>query len=376
MKRRILHVVSSMSRGGIESWLIHVLRAVDRESYQMDFLVQTDQPQAYDEEIRDLGGQIIPCLDHRKPWRFARSFAKALSANGPYDIVHSHTYYYTGYVLWVAARQGVPVRIAHSHNDKRADEARRGWLWRSYCEMMRLMIRRNATAGVAASQEAAEALFGSSWRLDQRFRVMYCGIDLEPFYKPHGKAKTRRSVGLPADALVIGHVGRFSSQKNHRFIVEIASQMLKSEPRARLLLVGDGPLRGTVEAQVHALDIADRVVFAGLRDDVPQLMLGAMDVFLFPSHYEGLGLVLLEAQAAGLPCVLSDHLPREVDVVSQLVHRLPLDASPMVWAKAVARAASERTVSQHEAACVVAASSFNIDKSVDALLRVYDESRP
>ncbi len=156
MKRRILHVVPGLERGGIETWLMHLLRHLDRRQYQMDFLVISNNPGSRAEEFRALGSRIIPC---HTPWRFARDFAVALRRHGPYDIVHSHVHCLSGVVVGLAAWHGVPGRIVHSHNDQRAAEAGCSWRRRLYSQAMKHLIRRYATYRLAVSRPAAEDLF-------------------------------------------------------------------------------------------------------------------------------------------------------------------------------------------------------------------------
>ena len=237
---------------------------------------------------------------------------------------------------------------------------------------MKRWIDRHATVGLAASRIAGAALFGPRWSSDPRWRTLYCGIDLFPFHAPVDRPTVRAEFGLPADALVIGHVGRFHTQKNHSFLVDVAAAVFLREPRARLLLVGDGELRPDIERRIAASGFRERVVFAGLRGDVPRLMKGGMDVFLLPSLYEGLPLVLIEAQAAGLPCVLSDTVSDEADVASESIARLPLDAPVERWADAVLRAGDVSGGARRNALAAVEDSPFNIVNGVAQLERVYE----
>jgi glycosyltransferase involved in cell wall biosynthesis len=179
-------------------------------------------------------------------------------------------------------------------------------------------------------------------------------------------------LGIPPDAFVIGHVGRFDEQKNHLFLVEIAAEVAKREPKMRLLLVGDGLLRPKIEQKIAQLGLTDRTIFAGSRHDVPRLMLSAMDVFLFPSLYEGLGLVLIEAQAAGLPCIFSDVVPEEADLVKPLIRRFSLSEPASVWADAIlAERRAGAAITQEHSLAVVEKLPFNIEIGLKDLVRTY-----
>jgi glycosyltransferase involved in cell wall biosynthesis len=368
---RILHVVGGMERGGVEKWLMHVLRNIDRERYRMDFLVHTDENCAYDEEIRALGAKIIPCLGTRRPWIYARNFRRVMSEFGPYDVVHSHVHYYSGFVLRLAHKVGVPVRIVHSHSDTSKVDREADVLRRGYLALMVRWMRRHATAGLAASGQAATALFGPKFQADPRWRILYCGIDLSSFREEVDQRQVRLELSIPEEAFVIGHVGRFCQQKNHDFLVEIAGEVAKRKPETHLLLVGDGSLRRDIEQMVESRGLSGRVIFAGARVDVPRLMLGAMDCFLLPSFYEGLPLVGIEAQAAGLPIILSDVITDELVVTKGLVQAVNLQQPASVWANAVldgGRRGSNKT----NALAAVQKSLLSIDSSVAALQRVYD----
>ena len=186
--------------------------------------------------------------------------------------------------------------------------------------------------------------------------------------------KVRRALAIPPDALVVGHVGRFTAQKNHAFLVEIARELVRMESRSCFLLVGDGPLRAAIEAKVNGYSIEKHFLFAGLRSDVPALMKGAMDVFLFPSLYEGLGLALLEAQAAGLTSVVSDTVPGESDVIPSLVERLSLGNSASTWARALL-AGARRTERPHSCQLIAGLAGRSIESSVASLISTYRTQR-
>lgn len=373
---RILHIVGAMNRGGAETWLMHVLRHIDREQYQMDFLVHTPQPCAYDAEIRALGSQIIPCLHYSKPWIYAQNFKKVLRDYGPYDVIHSHVHHFSGYSLFLAWQAGVKTRIAHSHSDTSSLQRNASPLRQLYFLIMKQLLNRFTTLGLAASRHAAVALFGTNWENDPRWRILHCGIDLAPFHQAVGSQALRFELGIPADAFVLGHVGRFTREKNHTFLLDIAAEISKSEPKTYLLLVGDGPLRSDIVQKAQQIGLANRVVFTGLRSDVPQLMQGAMDAFVFPSLYEGLGLGLIEAQAAGLPSIVSDVVPDEATVCKDLVQQMSLNKPASAWGEALlVKRNTSRSIAQTESFTMVEQSSFNILQSVSLLKEVYD-ARP
>jgi glycosyltransferase involved in cell wall biosynthesis len=360
-----------MNRGGVETWLMHVLRHIDRARFQMDFLVHTTQPCAYDEEIRALGARILPCPTPSRPWRYARNFKAILAEHGPYDVVHSHVHHYSGYVLRLAHQAGVPVRIAHSHSDTTALHASANPLRRAYLSYMKRLIRLHAELGLAASEQAARALFGSGWRNDPRWNVFHCGIDLDPFKIMHDRKSVREELGIPEDAFVVGHVGRFIQVKNHDFLLQIARVLANRDARIHLLLVGDGPLRMAVEQAAAQLDLTERIVFTGVRDDVPRL-LTAMDVFVMPSLYEGLPLVGIEVQAAGLPYVVSDTVTAEIGIIPQLVSHVSLTLSPDPWADVIlATYQRALTVSKAAAWAIVKQSTFDIHCNTKRLEDIY-----
>lgn len=326
MPIRILHIVTYMGRGGLETMLMNYYRAIDRAKVQFDFLTHRDFRADYDDEIEALGGKIFR-LPNLNP--FSRSYLGALDRffreHPEYRIVHSHLDCMSAIPLKAAKKHGVPVRIAHSHSSRQD---------RGLKYPLKLLFKRSipgqATQLFACGKEAGKWMFGTD-----DFRVLNNAIDAERYrFDPVVRQEVRRELGIPADAPVVGHVGRFMAPKNHGFLLRIFAEL---PDHARLLLVGDGELLAENERLAEELGVRDRVIFAGLRSDVDR-MLQAMDVFVFPSLYEGLPLSVIEAQAAGLPCLISDKVPIECKK-TDLVTQIPLDASPAEWAEAVLSAA-------------------------------------
>jgi len=367
---RALHVVSRMDRGGVETWLMHVLRHIDRHEVALDFIVNVDRDAAYDEEIRALGGRILRCPHPLTP-SYARRFQCLLARNGPYDIVHSHLQSFSGYILRLAHKQGAPVRIAHSHTDTRG-APRRGTLWRKvYVRGMAKWLNRYATVKLAISNRSAACLYGSNWECDPRCRILYYGVDLSPFQHTVDRAAVRAEIGVPQEAVLIAHAGRFIDAKNHTFVVDVAREILSRYPHVYFVMLGEGPLRQETMQKVTNLGLEQRVLFTGVRADVGRILLAA-DGFLFPSLYEGLGLALVEAQAAGLPCLCSERIPEEATVIPELVQRLCLSAPAAAWADRIMAAVSRpRAFSTAEAIDRVERSRFNLQSSVNELKQIY-----
>src|SRR4051794_33484894 len=216
---RVLQVVSSMDRGGTETWLMHVLRNIDRGRFQFDFLVHTEKPCAYDDEVRHFGSKIYVCRPGNLV-QYRRRLTRLLRRHGPYDVVHSHMHHFSGIVLHAAKAAGVPQRIAHSHTDTSAIDSSRSLMRRIYTTLCGHLVHKCATTKLAASTRAAVSLYGEGWHADTATQILHCGIDLEAFRAPVDRPAIRREFQLLPDDFVIGHVGRFVTEKNHPFLLK------------------------------------------------------------------------------------------------------------------------------------------------------------
>lgn len=369
---RVLQFLGTMDYGGVESWLMEVLRHIDRAKFQIDFCFTRPEPGAFAPEIEALGSRMVPCrLEKSNLLHFTRGF-RSLLREGRYDIVHSHVHHFSGFILRLAQRMGVPGRVAHCHStsDGNPPSVPRLLYW----ALMKRWVRKHATLGLATSQAAAAALFGRDWQHDPRFRVLYCGIDLVPFRQKVSREEVRRELGIPFDAPVVGHVGHFVRVKNHAFLLRVAGEVAKVRSEVRFLLVGDGPLRAQMEKLAQQLGIRRNLVFAGARSDVPRLMLGAMDLLVMPSLWEGLGLVVVEAQAAGLRCVTSTAVPPDAVVVEGAVDSLSLSVDASGWAQHLLRALEGGPIDKLQAVRLVEQSPFNVQTSVSRLAALYEEA--
>lgn len=326
---RILHVVTYMGRGGLETMLMNYYRHMDRDKVQFDFLVHRDFAADYDAEILSLGGRIyrLPKLNPVSI-KYLQALDRFFEKHHEYRIVHSHLDCMAGIPLRFAKKHGIPVRIAHSHASSQTKD------WKYVIKVFyKRKIHQYATNLFACSEAAGRWMFGK-----KAFCILHNAIDTKCFTSNlEERNAVRNELAIPADALVIGHVGRFATPKNHSFLLRVFARLPQN---TRLLLVGDGELRNDTEKQAEQLGIRERVFFAGIRSDVNRL-LQAMDVFAFPSLYEGLGIAAIEAQAAGLPCLISDGVPIACKV-TDLVQQLPL--AEEMWEKEIVAA----TVRQKE----------------------------
>lgn len=374
--RRVLHVLHSLTRAGAETWLMHMYRSIDPAEFSFDFLVHQDASSGFDQEILERGSKRIRLTSPRYNLvAYGRELVAVMTDGRPYDIVHCHVENWSGVVLPFARRARVPVRIAHSHTDTASAQAQNGVARSAYLLGSRVSLRYSPTHRLACTLSSGDAVFGPGWHQVAGSRVLYYGIDLSPFAHSLDRNTLLAELRLPRDCILVGHIGRFQPQKNHPFLMQIAASIATREPRARFLFIGDGPLRPDIERRANSLGLADKSRFLGSRDDVPRLM-QLMDVLVFPSLYEGLPLVLIEAQAAGLPIVCSDTISIEVDVTPHVIHRLRLTDPPTAWANETLEMARSR-IPPELARTRVEASPFTRERSVAALLDIYrDATKP
>lgn len=320
---RVLHVVGTLNRGGVETWLVSLLRELKQDSrVEFEVVVQADANQfGYERDVADLGVKVHRVRrDQTWPIRFWR-FLKF----GNYDVVHSHRNEFSSIVLLIARLAGVKVRVAHAHSDTPIKESR---IHHVYRKLSHLLFRLSPSVQLAVSQESMISTFGRDTG-----QVVELGMELGRFeFNLDNRIAIRKALGIADDAVVLGHVGSFRPVKNHTFLLKVFSEFRKKySPHAVLLLVGGGPGQEDAERLAKELGIRSNVTFAGIRSDIPDC-LAAMDVFVFPSLYEGLGLVVIEALASGLPVLLSDSLPSAIPTVNNSSKRLSLTASPEAWA--------------------------------------------
>ncbi|WP_282937455.1 glycosyltransferase family 1 protein [Paenibacillus sp. RC67] len=324
---RVLQVVTIMNRGGLETMLMNYYRQIDRSQIQFDFMVHRDEKGHYDDEILSLGGNIHR-MPQIRPGNYRDYFKKLdefFAQHSEYQVVHSHINENSSFVLRAAKSAGVPCRIAHSHLSDLGIDLKLPF--RIYA---RLSMKNNPNQYFACSKNAGQWLFGKDISASGDLKVLNNAVNVNQ-YKYDDEVRNRMREQLKAEnKLVLGHIGRFNKQKNHHFLIDIFKAVHDKRPDSLLVLAGDGYLRPTIEKKVAQLGLSSCVMFLGVRSDIPDLM-QAMDLFLFPSLFEGLPVVMVEAQAAGLRCFVSDAITKEADITGR-VQFLSLKESAEAWA--------------------------------------------
>ena len=305
---RILQCVNDMHRAGLETMLMNYYRNIDREKIQFDFLTHRPQRSDYDDEIESLGGKIYyaPRLYPQNYPKYFKWMKQFFSEHPEYKIIHSHIDAMSYLPLKAAKKANIPVRIAHSHNT--AIDRDFKYLLKTY---FRFKLPKVANYYCACGKEAGEFLFPG-----KEYMYVPNAIEIDRFlFNENVRMKKRRELGIK-DEIVIGHIGRMSYQKNHKYLIDVFAEILKKRNDSILLLIGVGEKLDDIKKYVEKLGLSEQVRFLGNRADVDELY-QAMDVFVMPSLFEGLPVVGVEAQFSGLSCIFSDQVPEEVNFTNK-----------------------------------------------------------
>ena len=323
---RIPQIVGKWLGGGIEAVVISEYLAMDKSKIQFDFICDEDSTNIPYDLIEKNGGRVIIIPPYQKAFKYHKELKKVLKENN-YKIVHSHISTMSVFSLFAAKCAGVPVRIAHSHSTTNKKEKKKNLMK----QILRPFSKVFATNYMCCSELAGRWLFGNKEYDKGNVYLLNNAIDLDKFkYNESLRKKKRKELGIKDDALVIGHIGRFVAQKNHDFLIDIFNEIHKKNNNSILLLAGQGPLMEDIKNKVKELNLEDSVKFLGQRNDANELY-QAFDVFLLPSLYEGLPVVGVEAQAAGLLCYLSDDMTKETKVLD-ITKFMSLNNTPEEWA--------------------------------------------
>ncbi len=353
-----------MNAGGAETFLMKIYRRLDKSRYQMDFCINVKEKCFYEDEITSMGGKIFripPKSENTK--EFSRALADIVKNEG-YEYVLRITSSAMGFMdLKIAKKAGARICAARSSNSSDGGGAKAYIAHR----LGKMLYNKYVDVKIAPSDLAAIYTFGQKTYDRGRVSILNNGVDIEHFsFDREKRDNIRRELGL-SDKYTVGHIGRFSKQKNHSFLLKIFADICTKKPDSRLLLVGGGELEGEIRTQAKALGIYDRVVLAGVRSDIPAL-LSAMDVFVFPSFYEGMPNTVIEAQANGLSCIISDTITKDANVTGAVSY-LSLEDNADIWANAAVSASTERIDPKHK----FIEEKYDIDSVTDEFVRLIFE---
>ena len=370
---RVAQILGKMNGGGAEQVVMNYYRAIDRERVQFDFFLFKGSKYVPVEEIRELGGRlfVLPTFSH--PIKYLRTLRRLLSENG-YGIMHCHLSTLSYLPLLAGKQAGVPVRILHNHS---TSGGAREWLRNLAKKLFKPPARKNATEFFACSEYAARWMYGNRATAPlseapsphtgrKRVRIMPNAIDTQKYrFSENLRKEVRKELNIPASSFVIGHIGRLCPQKNQGFLVEIFREVLRQDKNAVLVMTGDGPDKELIQARTIAAGVSQRVIFTGQRKDAEKLY-SAFDCFVLPSNYEGLPVVGVEAQCAGLPCLFSNKVTPEIKLLGTS-QQLPL-GNQHDWACAVLCCAGMRNT---DAPGILMEKGFDIRTAAAQLAEYY-----
>lgn len=358
MTERILHVFGTLNRGGAETLVMNIYRNIDRSKIQFDFVVHHEEEGAYEEEVRKLGGKVyrVPNYKGTNHFAYKKAWDKLLKNHPEYKIIHCHKESIVSLVMDSAKKNG-RIAIAHSHNTQNIPGFKG-----KVMDVLNKNVDAKADYRFACSSDAGYWMFGR----DKDFTVIDNGIEVENFsYNPDVRAKIREKLGF-SDKKVLGHIARFNKQKNHSFLIDIFADLIKEDDDYLLVLAGVGDLKEEIEKKVRDLGIEDKVIFLGSIGYVNEL-LQAIDIFILPSLYEGLAVSTIEAQAAGLKCLLADTIDKNSKITG-LVEFIPIDQGTDPWIKAIHKALPYQREDTSE---MIKKAGFDIRETAEKLSEFY-----
>lgn len=360
---RIAQIMGKWVGGGVEAVVMNYYRHIDRNKIQFDFICDDDSTCIPKEEIENLGGKVILIPPYQKVFKYHKELKRVLK-EGQYKIVHSHINALSVFSLWAAKSAKVPVRVAHSHSTSNKKE----WKKTLLKNMLRPFSKLFATDYFCCSELAGRWLFGNKTYDEGKVYLLNNAIDVDKFkYNEKVRKTKRKELNIKDKDLVIGHIGRFVKQKNHEFLIDIFDEIHKQNKNTVLLLAGDGPLKEEIQNKVKELKLDKYVKFLGQRNDANELY-QAMDAFVLPSLYEGLPVVGVEAQAAGLPCFFSTDMTKETKVLDT-TEFIELTESPKDWASLILK--KLKSYKRTDATQEITNNSFNIKIESEKLEKKY-----
>ncbi len=325
--KKVLNVIGGLSIGGAENSAMNIARYIHQTDFEYEFLVFGDKVGEYEKEAVKNGSSIIRMEHPAKSYlTFFRNLNKILKEK-KYDAIHVNTLWNSGIVLKAAKHNHIPVRICHSHSTESSQNE--NFFYKIYKWFMRCLIKANATQFIACGVDAGEYLYGKEF-FKKNGVVIYNGIDIEKYkYNDKVRNEMRNELKVVPNGILLGHVGRLAPVKNHKFIINIFEKLMKEIPNLQLVLVGDGPDKENIQKLIDNKGLKSNILLLGNRLDVHRILL-AMDILLFPSFFEGFPVTLVEAQATGLSCIISNKVTKEAQLIEGS-YFLPIDQGEEVW---------------------------------------------
>lgn len=363
-KIKILMVVGNTRMGGAQAFILNVLRNIDRSKFQIDLAINFyAESDGIEDECRALGCNfyIVPYFKVYNYISYCKAWRELLS-NYHYDIVYAHSTNSASIFLKIAKEYGCKT-IAHSHST-----GYRGGMIEQYAKKFFASgVNKVADYWFACSDKAAERLYGQDYNKYQHYYNIPNAIDSEKYlFNSDIRKKIRRQIGVEDNEFLCGHLGTFSTPKNHKFLIEVFAEIVKQKPESKLVCCGAGALMPVVKEQAKELGILEKIIFPGVVNNANEFLM-AMDCFVFPSSFEGFGIAILEAEAAGLPIVMSDGVPSDVDLTS-LIHRMSLSDSPKSWADKILSINVSNRESYNSA---ISETKYNIKETVKEFEKMY-----
>lgn len=364
---RVLHIIGGMYYGGKESLIMNIYRQLDRTKVQFDFIIHSDKENEleFHKQIKQMGGKVyyINKISEVGVLKYITSIKNIIQYKGPYHAVHSHMNHQSGLNALSARLAGVKIRISHVHSTDVGSKKNKMFL-----PFYRLLIKRYSTINIACSVEAGQYYFLQK----SKFKVINNGIEIEKFvYQDRFNKKNtiKKDLGINKKTKVIGHIGRFIPVKNHEFLVNLFKK-IEDYGDYVLVLVGDGPDLNKIRKLCFELNIQNKVYFLGARNDIPEIM-SIFDLFLFPSFNEGLGTVLVEAQASGIPCITSNTIPRDSDLGLDLIKYCSLNVMDE-WIKCVVNTSYTNKIQRSEIEEAIKIKGFDSNTVLKDFLNLYE----
>lgn len=323
---RVAQIIGKMWAGGVEAMIFNYYKKIDKAKVQFDFFYEADSTMEPPQELIELGARFYCLPPYQRIWEYIPALRKYLREN-QYQIVHSHLNTMSVFPLYAAYREGVPVRIAHNHSVPAGNE----WKRNALKYFLRMGAKLFPTDYFACSEKTGRWLFGNETFNEGKVTVIKNAIDFSRFRDREQRQTLMERYGLDGK-FVVGHVGRFTYAKNHMFLLEIFREILKLEPSAVLLLVGDGELHDQIVKKVTEYDLTDRIILAG-QTAAPEIFYSVFDVVVVPSVFEGLSMTTIEAQVSETPVVISEAVPQEAVIAEMGCQYLRLSDAPEAWAR-------------------------------------------